>query len=57
VYQLLELTPAVQNSTFNPGQPNPVITLGYPEQRTFINGGVDGGAGYRRVIISMVGST
>ena len=45
VYQLLELTPGVQNSTFNPGQPNPVITLGYPEQRTFINGGVDGGAG------------
>ena len=45
VYQLLELTPGVQNSTFNPGQPNPNITLGYPEQRTFINGGVDGGAG------------
>src|ERR1700686_223898 len=44
-YQLLELTPGVQNSTFNAGQPNPVITLGYPEQRTFINGGVDGGAG------------
>jgi hypothetical protein len=44
-YQLLELTPGVQNSTFNPGQPNPNITLGYPEQRTFINGGVDGGAG------------
>jgi hypothetical protein len=45
VYQLLQLTPGVQNSSFNPGQPNPVITLGYPEQRTFINGGVDGGAG------------
>jgi len=44
-YQLLELTPGVQNSTFNPGQPNPVITLGFPEQRTFINGGVDGGVG------------
>jgi outer membrane receptor protein involved in Fe transport len=44
-YQLLELTPGVQNSSFNAGQPNPVITLGYPEQRTFINGGVDGGAG------------
>ncbi|MGA8617781.1 MAG: carboxypeptidase-like regulatory domain-containing protein [Candidatus Sulfotelmatobacter sp.] len=44
-YQLLELTPGVQNSSFNPGQPNPVITLGYPEQRTFTNGGVDGGAG------------
>src|SRR3984957_18060872 len=45
VYQLLELTPGVQNSTFNPGRPNPGIPLGYPEQRTFINGGVDGGAG------------
>lgn len=44
-YQLLELTPGVQNSSFNPGQPNPVVTLGYPEQRTFINGGVDGGVG------------
>ena len=44
-YELLELTPGVQNSSFNAGQPNPVITLGYPEQRTFINGGVDGGAG------------
>src|SRR5580700_2128304 len=44
-YELLELTPGVQNSSFNPGQPNPVITLGYPEQRTFINGGGDGGAG------------
>lgn len=44
-YELLQLTPGVQSSSFNPGQPNPVITLGYPEQRTFINGGVDGGAG------------
>ncbi len=44
-YQLLELTPGVQNSSFRPGQPNPNITLGYPEQRTFINGGVDGGTG------------
>jgi len=26
-YQLLQLTPGVQNSSFNPGQPNPVITL------------------------------
>jgi hypothetical protein len=45
VYQLLELTPGVQNSSFSPGQPNPIITLGYPEQRTFIDGGVDGGSG------------
>lgn len=44
-YELLQLTPGVQSSSFNPGQPNPVITLGYPEQRTFINGGVDGGTG------------
>jgi outer membrane receptor protein involved in Fe transport len=44
-YQLLELTPGVQNTSFNPGQANPVVTLGYPEQRTFINGGVDGGVG------------
>ena len=44
-YQLLELTPGVQNSSFNPGQPTPANTLGYPEQRTFIDGGVDGGAG------------
>src|SRR5580698_981173 len=44
-YELLELTPGVQNTSFNPGQPNPVVTLGYPEQRTFINGGVDGGVG------------
>lgn len=45
VYQLLQLTPGVQGSSFSPGQPNPVITLGYPEQRTFIDGGVDGGVG------------
>src|SRR6266481_161633 len=44
-YQLLELTPGVQNSSFNPAQPTPANTLGYPEQRTFINGGVEGGAG------------
>ncbi len=39
VYTLLTLTPGVQkNDTTG-------ITLGYPEQRTLINGGVDGGAG------------
>jgi hypothetical protein len=38
VYTLLSLTPGVQNSVNT-------IVLGYPEQRTFINGGVDGGAG------------
>jgi hypothetical protein len=38
VYTLLSLTPGVQTSVNT-------IVLGYPEQRTFINGGVDGGAG------------
>jgi hypothetical protein len=38
VYTLLELTPGI-DSTANS------IVLGYPEQRTMINGGVDGGAG------------
>lgn len=39
VYNLLDLTPGVQrNDTAG-------ITLGYPEQRTLINGGVDGGTG------------
>uniref|UniRef100_Q02D86 TonB-dependent receptor n=1 Tax=Solibacter usitatus (strain Ellin6076) TaxID=234267 RepID=Q02D86_SOLUE len=38
VYTLLQLTPGV-SSTSNS------IVLGFPEQRTMINGGVDGGAG------------
>ncbi|HET9409901.1 MAG TPA: carboxypeptidase regulatory-like domain-containing protein [Candidatus Sulfotelmatobacter sp.] len=38
VYTLLSLTPGVQQSVNT-------IVLGYPEQRTFINGGADGGAG------------
>ena len=38
VYSLLNLTPGVE-STGNS------IVLGYPEQRTMINGGVDGGTG------------
>ncbi len=38
VYTLLNLTPGVE-STANS------IVLGYPEQRTMINGGVDGGTG------------
>ncbi|MCU1233600.1 MAG: TonB-dependent receptor [Candidatus Solibacter sp.] len=38
VYTLLQLTPGV-SSTANS------IVLGFPEQRTMINGGVDGGAG------------
>src|SRR5215472_10064744 len=38
VYTLLSLTPGVQRNDNS-------IVLGYPEQRTLINGGVDGGAG------------
>jgi hypothetical protein len=38
VYTLLTLTPGVTSSANS-------IVLGYPEQRTMINGGVDGGAG------------
>src|SRR5947208_10045074 len=40
IYSLLTLTPGVQRN--NEGKD---IVLGYPEQRTLINGGVDGGAG------------
>jgi hypothetical protein len=38
VYTLLDLTPGVQRNDNS-------IVLGYPEQRTLINGGMDGGAG------------
>jgi hypothetical protein len=38
VYTLLSLTPGVQSSSNS-------IVLGYPEQRTLIHGGADGGAG------------
>jgi hypothetical protein len=38
VYTLLNLTPGVESNANS-------IVLGYPEQRTMINGGVDGGAG------------
>jgi hypothetical protein len=38
LYSLLDLTPGVQRNDNS-------IVLGYPEQRTLINGGVDGGAG------------
>jgi len=38
VYTLLTLTPGVESSGNS-------IVLGYPEQRTMINGGVDGGTG------------
>ncbi len=39
VYALLNLTPGVEFSEVNAG------SFGYPEQRTFINGGADSGAG------------
>jgi len=38
VYTLLSLTPGISSNASS-------IVLGYPEQRTMINGGVDGGAG------------
>ena len=38
IYTLLQLTPGVESSQNS-------IVLGYPEQRTLIHGGVDGGAG------------
>ena len=38
VYTLLDITPGVQRNDNS-------IVLGYPEQRTLINGGTDGGAG------------
>ncbi len=48
VFALLDLTPGVQsNSTgiSNTAQGNTPSTLGFPEQRTLINGGTDGGTG------------
>jgi hypothetical protein len=48
VYSLLDLTPGVQSNSGGtataPSGSNPLV-LGFPEQRTFINGGVDGGSG------------
>jgi Carboxypeptidase regulatory-like domain len=38
VYSLLDITPGVERNDNS-------IVLGYPEQRTLINGGTDGGAG------------
>ena len=48
VYSLLDLTPGVQSN--NTGVASASVTtsnlsLGYPEQRTLINGGADGGTG------------
>ncbi|MGH9345557.1 MAG: carboxypeptidase-like regulatory domain-containing protein [Terriglobia bacterium] len=54
VYTLLSLTSGVQS-------PENSVVLGYPEQRTMINGGVDGGAGsvtyYRDGGVNMIEST
>ncbi len=47
VYSLLDLVPGVQsNNNGVTGSPTAsTIVLGYPEQRTMINGGTDGGTG------------
>jgi len=47
-YTLLDLTPGVQsnnNGEATASSGTSSLVLGYPEQRTLINGGVDGGAG------------
>jgi hypothetical protein len=48
VYTLLDLTPGVQsnnNGVATASTGTSTFILGYPEQRTLINGGVDGGTG------------
>ncbi len=48
VFALLDLTPGVQSNNAgisNTAQGNLPSTLGFPEQRTLINGGTDGGTG------------
>jgi hypothetical protein len=48
VYTLLDLVPGVQsnnNGVFTASTGTSSFILGYPEQRTLINGGVDGGTG------------
>jgi hypothetical protein len=48
VYSLLDLTPGVQSNsggTATAPSGSNALVLGFPEQRTFINGGVDGGSG------------
>jgi len=48
VFALLDLTPGVQSNNTgisNTAQGNLQSTLGFPEQRTLINGGTDGGTG------------
>ena len=48
VYSLLDLTPGVQsnnNGVATASVTNSNLSLGFPEQRTLINGGADGGTG------------
>jgi hypothetical protein len=48
VYSLLDLTPGVQsnnNGVASASASTSSLVLGYPEQRTLINGGADGGTG------------
>ncbi|MDI1240491.1 MAG: carboxypeptidase regulatory-like domain-containing protein, partial [bacterium] len=48
IFALLDLTPGVQSNNAgisNTAQGNLQSTLGFPEQRTLINGGTDGGTG------------
>jgi hypothetical protein len=48
VYSLLDLTPGVQsnnNGVASASATTSSLALGYPEQRTLINGGADGGTG------------
>jgi hypothetical protein len=48
VYSLLDLVPGVQSNNNGVATASPTsssLTLGFPEQRTLINGGADGGTG------------
>ena len=48
VYSLLDLTPGVQSNNTGIASASPTtsnLSLGFPEQRTLINGGTDGGTG------------
>ena len=48
VYSLLDLTPGVQSNNVGVASASTTtsnLSLGYPEQRTLINGGADGGTG------------
>src|SRR5947207_2816328 len=48
VYSLLDLTPGVQSNNNGVATASPTassLVLGFPEQRTLINGGADGGTG------------